>query len=57
MPFCTIVEFEWDESFDHEGFASTLDSMEAGAALASAPLPQPSRVVGLRGHLVRGRLT
>jgi hypothetical protein len=84
MPFCTIVEFEWDESFDHEGFASTLDSMEAGAApppgrlsriagidrngarmievwrsgedaqafarrsapaLASAPLPQPSRVM------------
>jgi hypothetical protein len=20
MPFCTIVEFEWDESFDHESF-------------------------------------
>ncbi len=22
MPFCTIVEFEWDENFDRERFAS-----------------------------------
>jgi hypothetical protein len=21
MPFCTIVEFEWDEAFDREGFS------------------------------------
>jgi hypothetical protein len=24
MPFCTIVEFEWDETFDREGFARTI---------------------------------
>jgi hypothetical protein len=24
MTFCTIVEFEWDESFDREGFARSL---------------------------------
>jgi hypothetical protein len=42
MPFCTIVEFEWDETFDHEQFASTISA----AFLAAAPLPAPSRVVG-----------
>jgi hypothetical protein len=21
MPYCTIVEFEWDETFDYRGFA------------------------------------
>ncbi len=24
MPFCTIVEFEWDDTFDREGFARTI---------------------------------
>ena len=24
MPFCTIVEFEWDETFDRESFARTI---------------------------------
>ena len=23
MPYCTIVEFEWDETYDHEAFASS----------------------------------
>ena len=24
MPFCTIVEFEWDETFDREGFSRVI---------------------------------
>jgi hypothetical protein len=24
MPYCTIVEFAWDESFDYEAFARTI---------------------------------
>jgi hypothetical protein len=24
MPYCTIVEFEWDENFDQERFTSTI---------------------------------
>jgi hypothetical protein len=24
MPFCTIVEFEWDETFDQEGFSRVI---------------------------------
>ena len=31
MPFCTIVEFEWDESFDHEPFGRSVGA--AGGAL------------------------
>jgi hypothetical protein len=34
MPFCTIVEFEWDDSFDHEAFARNVgagaEQMPAG---------------------------
>jgi hypothetical protein len=43
MPFCTIVEFEWDETFDHEGFASTLGSMDDGIA------PPPGRLSRIAG--------
>jgi hypothetical protein len=28
MPFCTIVEFEWDETFDHEAFGRTVGSAD-----------------------------
>jgi hypothetical protein len=24
MPFCTIVEFEWDETFDRDGFSRVI---------------------------------
>jgi len=34
MPFCTIVEFEWDETFDREGFARTI-----GGAGGETPHP------------------
>ena len=33
MPYCTIVEFEWDESFDHESFGRAVgghDGLPAG---------------------------
>jgi len=36
MPYCTIVEFEWDETFDHQKFAETLAS--AGDTLPSGCL-------------------
>jgi hypothetical protein len=44
MPFCTIVEFEWDESFDHEGFASMLDKMSEGTA---PPEGRLSKIAGV----------
>ena len=34
MPYCTIVEFEWDENFDYEGFANMI-----GKADETAPPP------------------
>ena len=85
MPFCTIVEFEWDETFDRERFTSLMASMggadqvpqgrlskiagiddkgarmievwrsgadaqtfaeQSAPALAGAPMPAPSRVIG-----------
>ena len=44
MPFCTIVEFEWDETFDREGFARTI-----GGAGGEAPAPagRLSRISGI----------
>jgi hypothetical protein len=27
MPFCTIVEFEWDETFDQEGFSRVISGV------------------------------
>jgi hypothetical protein len=26
MAYCTIVEFDWDESFDHEAFAAAVSA-------------------------------
>ena len=28
MPYCTIVEFEWDETVSREKFATTLEAIE-----------------------------
>jgi hypothetical protein len=44
MPFCTIVEFEWDETFDHEQFASTIKNAEADSPPPDGRL---SRIVGI----------
>jgi hypothetical protein len=30
MPYCTIVEFEWDETFDRGAFAAALEEMDTG---------------------------
>jgi hypothetical protein len=43
MPFCTIVEFEWDESFDHERFAQMVASMSADAS----PDGRLSKIAGI----------
>ena len=44
MPFCTIVEFEWDETFDREHFARMVDS--AGGDEKS-PDGRLSKIVGI----------
>jgi hypothetical protein len=44
VPYCTIVEFEWDESFDHEQFASTL---AAGQAASGPPKGRLSHIAGI----------
>lgn len=31
MPFCTIVEFEWDAGFDELAFEHAMESMGSGA--------------------------
>lgn len=30
MPYCTIVEFEWDESFDYESFGRAVGGHDGG---------------------------
>jgi hypothetical protein len=49
MPYCTVVEFEWDQSFDRARFASMvgLDSAEA------APAGRLSRIAGIDEHGAR----
>jgi hypothetical protein len=44
VPYCTIVEFEWDETFDRERFASMIG--KAGAA-APAPEGRLSHITGI----------
>jgi hypothetical protein len=43
MPYCTIVEFEWDETFDREAFATALAGVDVGAA----PPGRLSRIAGI----------
>jgi hypothetical protein len=50
MTFCTIVEFEWDESFDHEGFARTLARLSEDSPPAEGRL---SRITGIDAHGAR----
>ena len=42
MPYCTIVEFEWDETFDHDAFASTVGA--AGDELPDGCLSRVSSI-------------
>jgi hypothetical protein len=44
MPYCTIVEFEWNESLDRERFAGMLDNAGAGRA---APEGRLSQIAGI----------
>jgi len=42
MPFCTMVEFEWDENFGRERFVNTI-----GDAGEETPEGRLSRIVGM----------
>jgi hypothetical protein len=42
MTYCTIVEFEWDETYDHEAFSSTISS--GGGALPDGCLSRISSI-------------
>jgi hypothetical protein len=44
MPFCTIVEFEWDESFGREQFAAMI---EKAGPVDELPAGCVSRIVGV----------
>jgi hypothetical protein len=47
MTYCTVVEFEWDGDFDHEGFRRTQAfAKQSAPLLATVPMPPPSRVTG-----------
>jgi len=41
MAYCTIVEFEWDETFDRDGFASLMAGEE------NPPPGRLSRIAGI----------
>ena len=40
MPYCTIVEFEWNEGLDRDRFASMIDSAGAGQNVPEGRLSQ-----------------
>ena len=42
MAFCTIVEFEWDDAFDHDAFAQTVGA--AGDVLPAGCLSRISSI-------------
>ena len=44
MPFCTIVEFEWDETFDRDGFSRVISG--AGGE-TSSPDGRLSHISGI----------
>jgi hypothetical protein len=44
MTYCTVVEFEWDEDFDHEGFRRTLAQLSEGSP---SPAGLLSRITGI----------
>jgi hypothetical protein len=44
MPYCTVVEFEWDASFDWEEFAKVVG---AGAAGGAGPAGRLSQISGI----------
>jgi hypothetical protein len=44
MTYCTVVEFEWDEDFDHEGFRRTLGRLSEESP---SPVGLLSRITGI----------
>jgi len=43
MTYCTVVEFEWDGNFDHEGFRRTLGRLSEDSP---SPAGLLSRITG-----------
>jgi hypothetical protein len=44
MTYCTVVEFEWDGNFDHEGFRRTLGRLSEESP---SPAGLLSRITGI----------
>ena len=44
MTYCTVVEFEWDEDFDHEGFRRALGRLSEESP---SPAGLLSRITGI----------
>jgi hypothetical protein len=44
MTYCTVVEFEWDEDFDHQGFRRTLGRLSEESP---SPAGLLSRITGI----------
>jgi hypothetical protein len=44
MTYCTVVEFEWDEDFDHEGFRRMLGRLSEESP---SPAGLLSRITGI----------
>jgi len=44
MTYCTVVEFEWDGDFDHEGFRRTLGRLSEESP---SPAGLLSRITGI----------
>ncbi|HEV2360761.1 MAG TPA: hypothetical protein VGS21_03560 [Acidimicrobiales bacterium] len=42
MAYCTVVEFEWGEGFDVEGFGETMASLDT-----TRPAGRVSKIVGI----------
>jgi hypothetical protein len=41
MTYCTVVEFEWDEDFDHESFRRTLGRLSEESPSPAGLLSRP----------------
>jgi len=49
MTYCTVVEFEWDGDFDHEGFRRTLGRLSEESP---SPAGLLSRITGIDAEII-----
>jgi hypothetical protein len=52
MPFCTIVEFEWDETFDRDGFAHAISGAGGETPPPDGRLSQISGIDGKGARVI-----